>query len=571
MRGLLIGNQESAINNCIGLRNSRKSSLMTSRTRADILLIAGFCGFLFFYGLAQFGLIGADEPRYAQVAREMLARRDWVTPILNGKPWLEKPPLYYWQAMLAFAAFGVTDWAARLPSAFDGTAMVVAVYLFFRRYHAAVALDAALISASCAGVIAYARAASMDMALAATFAVAMLAWWTWKDSGRKAWLAVFYIALALGALAKGPVAPLLAGLMLAVYCILRGEFRRLVRTLWLPGIALFCFITLPWYVAVQIRNPSFFQQFILQHNLARFSSDLYHHREPFWYYFPVTAIALMPWVVFAIAACIPAVRIYLRSRKSGSGHELDFRIFAFCWLIVPVLFFSISQSKLPGYILPAVPAGTIILADYLREWQESKQPDNPSKWLIVLHAVLASAPFVPALLLAYIVTQHRMPGGRPMLIALGAAFILFAGIAVTLSSRAGLRMLRFVTLIPVLLSVAAVLKIGAPSLDQALSARPLARELASIEVHPLPLAVYGVPRELEYGLNFYRDQPIPRYEWGGIPAQEHLLIAPADWQAGVAKYTAGRRVSFLGHYTAQRLDYYWVSAARPVPDHPAAR
>jgi hypothetical protein len=121
------------------------------------------------------------------------------------------------------------------------------------------------------------------------------------------------------------------------------------------------------------------------------------------------------------------------------------------------------------------------------------------------------------------------------------------------------------------LSVAAVLKIGAPSLDQALSARPLARELASIEVHPLPLAVYGVPRELEYGLNFYRNQPIPRYEWGGIPEPEHLLIAPDNWQAGVTKYTEGRRVSFLGHYAAQRVDYYWVSAATPDLGHPSVQ
>jgi 4-amino-4-deoxy-L-arabinose transferase-like glycosyltransferase len=544
---------------------------MTTRTRADILLIAGFCGFLFFYGLAQFGLIGADEPRYAQVAREMLARRDWVTPVLNGKPWLEKPPLYYWQAMLAYSLFGVTDWAARLPSAFDATAMVVAVYLFFRRCYSGVALDAALISASCAGVIAYARAASMDMALGATFAIAMLAWWIWKDSGKKSWLALFYAFLALGTLAKGPVAPLLAGLVLAVYCILREEFRQLLRTVSLPGILLFCLITVPWYVAVQVRNPSFFQQFILQHNLARFSSDLYHHREPFWYYFPVTALALMPWTLFAIAASIPAVKSWLRSRKSESGGELDFRIFALCWLLVPVVFFSISQSKLPGYILPAVPAGALILADYLREWQESRQPKNPSKSLIVFHAALSSASFIPALLIAYIVMQHRMPGGQPMLIALGGTFVLAAGIAMTLSSGAGLRMLRFVTLIPVLLSVAAALKIGAPSLDQALSARPLAQQIASTEMHPQPLAVYGVPRELEYGLNFYRNQPIPRYEWGQVPAQEHLLIAPDNWQAGVAKNTAGRRVSFLGHYAPQRVDYYWVAAATPDSGQPAAQ
>src|SRR5262245_33652037 len=88
-----------------------------SRPHTDWLLLAGFCGFLFFFGLGYFGLLGADEPRYAQVGREMLARHDWVTPTLGGKPWLEKPPLYYWQAMMAYSVFGVNDWAARLPSA----------------------------------------------------------------------------------------------------------------------------------------------------------------------------------------------------------------------------------------------------------------------------------------------------------------------------------------------------------------------------------------------------------------------------------------------------------------------
>ena len=110
--------------------DSLKKSLKISRASTDWLLLAGFCGFLFFFGLAHFGLIGADEPRYAQVAREMLARHDWITPTLAGKPWLEKPPLYYWQAMLAYSIFGVSDWAARLPSAVDATLMVVAIYLF---------------------------------------------------------------------------------------------------------------------------------------------------------------------------------------------------------------------------------------------------------------------------------------------------------------------------------------------------------------------------------------------------------------------------------------------------------
>ncbi len=107
---------------------------MTNRTRTDSLLLAGFCAFLFFYGLAQFGLIGADEPRYAQVAREMLETHDWMTPVLGGQPWLEKPPLYYWQAMIAYRVFGVSDWAARLPSAVDASFLVLAVYFFLRRF-----------------------------------------------------------------------------------------------------------------------------------------------------------------------------------------------------------------------------------------------------------------------------------------------------------------------------------------------------------------------------------------------------------------------------------------------------
>src|SRR6202171_1550103 len=105
-----------------------------SRSYTDWLLLAGFCGFLFFWGLGYFGLIGADEPRYAQVAREMLERRDWITPVLGGRPWLEKPPLYYWQAMLAYRIFGVSDWAGRLPAALDASFLVLAVYFFLRRF-----------------------------------------------------------------------------------------------------------------------------------------------------------------------------------------------------------------------------------------------------------------------------------------------------------------------------------------------------------------------------------------------------------------------------------------------------
>lgn len=539
---------------------------MTARTRTDFLLLAGFCAFLFFYGIGAFGLIGADEPRYAQVAREMLDRREWITPTLGGHPWLEKPPLYYWQAMLAYAIFGVSDVAARIPSAVNATLLVLAVYFFFRKFRRGVQVDAALITASCVGMIGYARAASMDMPLAAASTMAMLAWWAWRESEKRIYLVAFYICLALGMLAKGPVAPFLALLILLVFAAACGAWRVVLRTLWVPGIFLFCLIALPWYIAVQIQNPQFFREFILEHNLARFSTGLYHHPEPFWYYIPVTALALVPWIVFVTAAGLESLRAWWAERKTPRNQpdlELQFRIFACCWLVVPVLFFSISQSKLPGYILPAIPAGAVLLADYLLQHFEHEQP--ASRWLGVLHALVASAPIVPSLLVGYIVTKHKLPGGPPLFFALAVAFVVCVAVALTLVSRLRLRMLRFVTLIPVVLAVAAVLKTGTAAIDDKLSARPLAIELAGVETHKLPLAVCGASREVEYGLAFYRNQTIARYESGEVPSAEHLLVAPIAWMDNVAKQTQGRRVTFLGHYGPQALDYYWVSSASGQP------
>ena len=538
---------------------------MTTRTRTDVLLLAGFCAFLFLYGLGQFGLVGADEPRYAQVAREMLQRRDWITPVLGGQAWLEKPPLYYWQAMLAYSLYGVSDAAARVPSAFDATLLVVAVYIFLRRFRPGVELDGALITASCAGVIGYARAAGTDMALASTFSIAMLAWWSWRESGKKVYLAAFYFFVALGTLAKGPVAPFLAALIIGVYAAVAREFRVIVKTLWAPGVAIFCAISLPWYFAVQIRNPEFFRVFFLQHNLERFSSNLYHHNAPFWYYLPVALLALVPWAVFVVAALVESARLWWAGRptnaQANENCEPQFRLFLLLWLIVPVAFFSISRSKLPGYILPAIPAGALLLADYLQRHLKQGEDETPTKWLVVLHAVLAGACVVPTLLAGYFATQHRLPRGQSMLGALAFGFVLAAGVAFTLFSRAGLRMLRFVTLIPVVLAVAAVLKLGSTSLDQTLSSRPLARQIASVETYSLPLAVFGVRRETEYGLAFYRNQVIVRYERDNVPAEEHLLVAPENSRTEVVKRVADRRILLLGHFAPQGVDYYWVEAA----------
>jgi 4-amino-4-deoxy-L-arabinose transferase-like glycosyltransferase len=422
-------------------------------------------------------------------------------------------------------------------------------------------VDAALITASCAGMIGFARAASTDMPLASAFCVGMLAWWAWRESGKQRYLLAFYALMAVGMLAKGPVAPFLAGLVVVVFSLAVGDPRLILKSLWIPGILLFCAIGLPWYVAVQMRNPVFFHEFILEHNLARFSSNVYHHPEPFWYYLPVAALAVLPWTAFAVVALVESLRVWWAERKSADV-EFQFRTFAASWVLVPLVFFSLSRSKLPGYILPAIPAAALLLGDYLL--RHSEKPRAVPKWLVVLHALLASVPIVPAVLIGYAVTQHRLPGGRPMFIAVAIAFVLCLAIAVTLV-RGNLRMLRFVTLVPVVLTVAAVLKLGTTAIDLKLSARPLAMELASVETKQLPIAVYGVQRELDYGLSFYRNQAVQHYESGNVPSGEHLLVAPTTWMHNVVQQTAGRHVTLLGHYAPQAVDYYYVAAAGTKP------
>jgi 4-amino-4-deoxy-L-arabinose transferase-like glycosyltransferase len=527
-----------------------------SRRLADYLFLLGFCGFFFFFGLAHFGLIGADEPRYAQVAREMLSRHDWITPTLDHRAWLEKPPLYYWQAMLAYAVFGVSDWAARLPSAVDATLMVFAAYFFLRRFHAGFHLDGALMTASLAGVIGFARAASMDMPLAAMFTISLLAWFAWQESQSRRYLAWFYVFLGLATLAKGPVAPFLAAAILAIFAWTARDFRLLRRTLWLPGISLFCVVALPWYIAVQVRNPQFFRVFILQHNLARFGSNLYHHKEPFWFYLPVMLLGLVPWVIFVLAGAAQSVRAWWRSGRPSPGSQNTLPVFLMIWLIVPLIFFSLSQSKLPGYILPALPAGALLVAEYVRGRVAAHERANSA--LMILHAAAASLPVIPALMIQYIVLQQRLPLGYGTMVSAVLAAVLAITIVLTLRTQMGLSGLRFITLIPVVVVVAAVLRVGGSAINDKLSTRPLAEEIGQVELKPVPLAVFHTSREVEYGLQFYRNQPVSRYELGGIPPGEHLVVGPAGSQKGIARKVPGRRVSYLGDFNAQGLEYFWV-------------
>jgi len=528
------------------------------RVRTEALLLIAFCGFLFFYGLGAFGLVGADEPRYAQVAREMLDRSDWVTPTLLGKTWLEKPVLYYWQAIVSYRVAGsVSDQAARLPGAVDATLLIAAVYLFLRKFRPGSEVDGALITASCAGVVGFAHAAATDMPLTACLGIGLLGWYAWYESGRKIYLAVGYVFLALGTLAKGPVAPALSAVIIFLFIAAKRDWRAIWRSLWLPGIALYLAVMLPWYVAVQVRNPEFFRVFILEHNLGRFSQDLYHHRQPFWFYLPVFLLATTPWTVVLIAALAERGRaIWSEGKEAFTSPEDSWPVFLLIWMLVPILFFSASQSKLPGYILPAVPAAALLVTEHLAVCRSEGR--RMSLLIAVAHGMVCGLLVFSAISAATITLYHHLVWERwtYMATALGALFA--TGTFVALRSRGGVRLLRSVTMAAVVVSMAAIIRFAAPVIDATQSTRTIAESIEAFSHEPVPIATYHVGRVQEYGLEFYLNRPAEKYEEGSIPAAAHVVVAARNTQAKVAEMVAGRRVSYLTTLPAAKVDLYWV-------------
>ena len=543
------------------------------------------------------GLVGADEPRYAQIAHEMLVRFDsahtikgrliaCVTPYLYGHPWLEKPALYYWRAMFVFREFGVHDWSARLPSASFAFIMVALIYLHMRRFRPGGHLDAALITVACAGIIGFSRGASTDMQMAAPFCIGLLGWYAWYETDSKFWLFDIYFFTAVATLAKGPVAPLLAIIIVCAFAFLRKEWSIVRRSLWWPGVALYFAITLPWFIAVQRENPTFFREFFLEHNLERFTTNRYQHEQPFWYYIVVVLLAVMPWTVIAMRALVDGIQTSVaewRLRRLNPGKPAPsrpgdaFPEFLVLWALIPILFFSFSQSKLPGYILPSIPPITILTGDYL---YRRRQP-GLSRWVLLGHAALCAVMVIFGLMLPWVVTHHaEMPPTR----ALTVAFLAAAGAAlliIVVVKGYGVARLRLATLGILIVLMFFLYGVGPffglppvpvtkrviHLLDRSYSARPLAERLALFAPPNETVAVFKVRRDIEYGLAFYRNHEVVNYENTGVPDEEHLLVARIYGRRGVdlhtsaalQEYLEGREYEPVFSWPEQGLEVYLVS------------
>ena len=336
----------------------------------------------YFYGLGRLPLVGPDEPRYAQVAREMFLRRDLLTPTLGGHPWFEKPALLYWMIEAAYAAFGVSEWAARCGAACSGLLTLLLVYWAGKRVEEVgeaepsgasarrLGLLSMLALATSGGMIVFSRGVSFDIVLTAALTASLSCFFlseVEENDGRRGWLlAGFYASVGVALLAKGLAGAVLPFGIVAAYMLFgrrRPSRAFLLSLLW--GGALALGVAALWYAPViRLHGWKFIREFFIEHHFARYLSTKYHHPQPFYFYLPITLMLLLPWSAILLAALWRA-----KSWRWRGPTALDrLRVFALMWLVVPVAFFSLSGSKLPGYVLPAVPGAALLVGDWLAHY-----------------------------------------------------------------------------------------------------------------------------------------------------------------------------------------------------------
>lgn len=310
-------------------------------------------------------LLEPDEGRYAEIPREMWLSGDWVTPHLNGVVYFEKPPLQYWGTAVAYTLFGLHEWTARLWSLVLSLLALPLVHAVASRLHgsreAGIAAAIALAVSPyyiLAGQINTLDGAFSTLLLAAVFAL-VLGQRESDAAGRRPLLLAAWAALGLAVLSKGIVAPLLAGSTLVGYSLVTRDFSPWRRMHWLPGLAVFAVVVVPWFWLVSARNPDFLYFFFVHEHFTRFLTTVHDRVEPWWYFGPIFLVALSPW--------LRAVPGAVRAGRATGDAATGFRpaLFLGLWLAVVIVFFSLSGSKLTNYILPCMPAAAVLLGPQL--------------------------------------------------------------------------------------------------------------------------------------------------------------------------------------------------------------
>jgi len=301
-----------------------------------------------------------DEGRYVGVAWEMVRSGDWLTPTLNGLPYFHKPPLFYWLTAVSIKCFGTIDLGMRMASMLAASLMAFAGTRVLVRWHSAhMARWYLLVLATLPYFYFGSQFANHDMLVAAFVSSAILFGadallssdqsQPWQRSMLFAWAFI-----ALGLLSKGLIGIVLPAGVMLLWIMLQRRWSWLIRLLWWPGMVLFALIALPWFVLMQLKFPEFFDYFFIHQHFERFTETGFNNMNPWWYHPAVIAVLCLPWSVLLLGQ----VKL-----PSQSATHLALRQLQLAWVVVIVGFFSIPASKLIGYVLPAIPAIAMLIAD----------------------------------------------------------------------------------------------------------------------------------------------------------------------------------------------------------------
>ncbi len=407
-----------------------KDSRLKTQDRIVWLLFALIIVAIYFSGLS-IPLLGPDEPRYAQIAREMFQKNDWITPTLGGANWFEKPALLYWLQIASYNIFGVSEFAARFGSALFGLGTIFSLWILGRQWSVVSGQPSvenpktkdqrpktdfanwlALIAASSIGLISFSRGASFDIILTFPITASLVCYFLFESFLQKHYFSAapnpillsksasakiiavtfpivrahlflfgFYFFIGLALVAKGLIGIVFPFAIVFFYHILKFELLPgkifLISLLW--GTIVSLLVASVWYLPMYLTHGwTFVDEFFIQHHFERYMSNKYQHPQPFYFFFWVLPLMTIPWLPFFLASIWDFMKGQ-GSRVKGQGFRklpttnYQLSIFAFAWLLVPLVFFSFSGSKLPGYILPALPAALVLTADYISRFAEKSR------------------------------------------------------------------------------------------------------------------------------------------------------------------------------------------------------
>ncbi|HEX9444175.1 MAG TPA: glycosyltransferase family 39 protein [Candidatus Binatia bacterium] len=372
-----------------------------ARGGGEILWAGAFavlCWFVLFHGLGAPALMEPDEGRNAEVAREVLALGDWVTPHYDFIPYLDKPIAFFWLVAGAYRLFGVSELSARLPAALAALGSVLLAYHLARTSMGPRAGPwSGLVLLTSPAVMAFSRATIFDMPLAFFITLAL---WSFRrgeaarGTRKRLFFLLMWVAMAAATLMKGPIGIVIPGMVIAFYLLVTRRWSMLGAMEPALGPAIFLVIAAPWYLWAEARNPGYLKYFLFEENFLRYLTPHFNRGQPWHYYALVLAVGFFPW----------SALIYLPFKGIAAAAKDDGRLFLLLWAALPVLFFSFSLAKQPGYILPVFPPLAILTGDAIARALESSSYRTRLPlmvpWLVLLAAFgyFSLALFLPGLL-----------------------------------------------------------------------------------------------------------------------------------------------------------------------------